>query len=250
MATVPGRPSGPVDGSPVCLPHEETNGNKTMIDLCTFTGVDDRTDLARVADMAVRHRGLEFGVLFSRTPEDKDARYPALREIERIAVDLSGKARLALHVCGRAVAEFVEGKDDLLSLAAAFGRVQLNFNLSKASFSIEDLDGAIGSFRGSVITQHFPANAALAQSLKSANHHVLFDASGGRGLHAGEPSGPFAGKYTGYAGGYGPETIMTDIASVSAASGEVPVWIDMESRIRTDGYLDLDRCEAVAAALG
>lgn len=218
-----------------------------MINLCTLTGVDVRTDLSRVIDLAAAHPFLEFGVLLSRTPEDKDARYPTFAEIERIVDGLTGKANLALHVCGRAVKEFVSGADDIDALIdAGIGRVQLNFPLPKMPFNVDELDAAISRTRAAVITQHFPANSILAEVIKAENHHVLFDASGGRGIAAADFARPFEGKYTGYAGGMGPENIEAAAAAVVAASGDTPVWIDMENRIRTDGYLDLSKCETVA----
>lgn len=222
-----------------------------MIDCCTFTGIDEKTDLSRVADISAAWPLSEFGILLSRTPEDKDARYPAFSFIEDAAARLGGKTRLALHVCGRAVGEFVARAPDLWDLAAAFGRVQLNFRIDAAPFSVEELDAAIQAFHGKVITQHFPANAALAGTLLSSNHQVLYDASGGRGVAAEGFMPPFARKKTGYAGGMGPETVVSDIARVHAAvgAGGPDVWIDMESRIRTDGYLDLEKCETVAVAL-
>jgi phosphoribosylanthranilate isomerase len=75
---------------------------------------------------------------------------------------------------------------------------------------------------------------------------VLFDTSGGRGVEAEAYVAPFAGKRTGYAGGMGPENVGESARKVVAVSGSAPVWIDMENRIRTDGYLDLSKCETVA----
>ena len=218
-----------------------------MIDLCTFTGLDNRTDLSRVAALSAEFPYLEFGVLLSRTPEDKDARYPEFRKIENIVKTLSGRARLALHVCGRAVGEFVEGASDIDDLVSAgIGRVQLNFSLPKVAFSPEELDAAINRTSAKVITQHFPSNSTLVTTLTSADHQVLYDLSGGRGIAATDYAPPFSGKYTGYAGGLGPENALETASAIAAVSGSTPVWIDMESRIRTAGYLDLDKCETVA----
>ncbi len=218
-----------------------------MIDLCTFTGLDDRSDLSRIVALSAEFPYLEFGVLLSRTPEDKDARYPAYRQIESIVKTLSGRVRLALHVCGRAVGEFVEGASDIDELVSAgIGRIQLNFSLPKVAFSTEELDAAISRTSAKVITQHFPSNSALVTALASADHQVLHDLSGGRGIAATDHVPPFPGKYTGYAGGMGPENALETASAIAAVSGDTPVWIDMESRIRTDGYLDLDKCESVA----
>lgn len=226
-----------------------------MINLCTFTGVDSKTDLGRVAELSALYPFLEFGVLLSRTPEDKDPRYPVFAEIERIVGTLSGKSKLALHVCGRAVGEFVRAPEDYLGrdiedlVGAGIGRIQLNFNFERAGLSLKELNGAVRRTGAEVITQHFPANSAVSEGISEPNHHVLYDASGGRGVVAAGYGKPFAGKYTGYAGGIGPENALAAVKAIQAVIGEDDVWIDMESRIRTDGYLDLDKCEKVAASI-
>ncbi|MCZ7860839.1 hypothetical protein O9X98_05430 [Agrobacterium salinitolerans] len=228
-----------------------------MINLCTFTGVDSKTDLSRVAELSALYPFLEFGVLLSRTPEDKDPRYPAFAEIERIVETLSGKSKLALHVCGRAVGEFVRipedgdylGRDIENLVGAGIGRIQLNFNFERAGLSLRELNGAVLRTGAKVITQHFLANSAVSEGISERNHHVLYDASGGRGVVAAGYEKPFAGKYTGYAGGIGPENVVEAVTAIQAVIGDNDVWIDMESRIRTDGYLDLDKCEKVAASI-
>lgn len=219
-----------------------------MIDLCTLTGIDSKTDLSRVADLSAEFPFLEFGVLLSRSLGDKDSRYLDFQSIERIVHTLSGKTKLALHVCGRAVKEYVAGAADIDGLVnAGVGRVQLNFSLPQMPFSMADLDGAISASPVPVITQHFPPNEGLAEGIKSENHHVLFDLSGGRGIAASTYLEPFKGKYTGYAGGLGPDNLAASMRSVLAVSKFQSVWIDMENRIRTDGYLDLVKCEKVAS---
>ncbi|MCV9964698.1 hypothetical protein OIU34_22670 [Pararhizobium sp. BT-229] len=229
-----------------------------MINLCTFTGVDSRTDLGRVAELSAAYPFLEFGVLLSRTPEDKDPRYPVFSEIERIVEILAGKSKLALHVCGRAVGEFVRepeagtafaGRDIEALIEAGIGRVQLNFNFERAGLSLGELDAAIRRTQAHVITQHFPSNNAVTCGITAPNHHVLYDASGGRGVVADGYARPFAGKYTGYAGGIGPENAVDRATAIQAVIGAESVWIDMENRIRTDGYLDLGKCETVAASI-
>lgn len=228
-----------------------------MINLCTFTGVDSKTDLGRVAELSALYPFLEFGILLSRTPEDKDPRYPVFAEIQRIVETLSGKTKLALHVCVRAVGEFVRvpetgeylGRDIEDLVGAGIGRIQLNFNFERAGLSLKELNGAVRRTGAKVITQHFPANSAVSEGVSEPNHHVLYDASGGRGVVAVGYDKPFAGKYTGYAGGIGPENVVEAVMAIQAVIRDNDVWIDMESRIRTEGYLDLDKCENVAASI-
>lgn len=220
-----------------------------MIEVCTLTGVDARTDLDEVLNMGAEYPFLEFATLLSRNGPGKDSRFPYPSELERIADEITGRVRTSLHICGRAVAEFVGGDERLREFAARFDRIQLNFNLARVSFAAEELRSCISELGRPVITQHFPSNASLAESVLSSNHHVLFDTSGGRGIGISEFNTPFAGKKTGYAGGIGPQNVERLAREVQAVSGEIPVWVDMESMLRTDDTFDLEKCRKVAQAV-
>lgn len=215
--------------------------------LCTLTGVDEKTSFDWIVDTA-GFGFVEFGILLSLTPEDKDARYSEIDFIMRFADHAQRYGvNTALHVCGSAVNHFVLREDPFAGelvrgLAARFGRVQLNFNLGRAPFSLLELDEAIRSFSRPVITQHFPANSPVTEGITAPNHHVLFDASGGRGIHSTAFPERLNSKYHGYAGGFGPETIIQDIVRAKNAAAGTPFWVDMESKIRTEGYLDMALC--------
>lgn len=221
-----------------------------MFMFCTLTGVDGKTDLGRVAEASARYPFAEWGALLSLSPDGKDERYGPRSQIERFAgYPWPEGFNSALHVCGKAVGSFVEDVNGVRDLASRFGRVQLNFNLGRSPFGIPELDGAIGEFGGTVITQHNEANAAVAGAVAAGNHHVLFDASGGRGLRAEEWPSRMAGKVCGYAGGFGPETAAEDLEGAHAAAGGEPYWIDMETRLRDGGWLSMEKCERVLAAV-
>jgi hypothetical protein len=217
-----------------------------MLKLCTLTGVDESTSFEWIVNTAQIHPRAEFGILLSVTADGSDNRYPSRGFIEKFAGAMQGAmVNTAIHICGRAVKMFVEGDGDVRGLAARFGRVQLNFNAQHVPFSYDALDAAITSFSRPVITQHNEANACVAANIKAPNHHVLFDASGGRGIHAKEWPERLNGKLYGYAGGFGPETLVFDIKGARDASGKAPFWIDMESRLRRQNWLDVTICEDV-----
>jgi phosphoribosylanthranilate isomerase len=227
----------------------DTQGN-IMISLVTFTGVDNRTNFTTVRSLAEKYPFIEFGILLSLTPDDKDERYMTIPEINEAVGYLQGNVPLALHICGSAVRHFVLGTDEVVTdLARQFGRVQLNFSASKGDFTADQLSDAMVKMPGKVITQHFPSNSALVDVVTAANHQVLYDTSGGRGLETAEWLAPFPAKVTGYAGGLGPDGIEDSIDAIQAVTGSAPVWIDMESRVRTEGYLDLKKCRVVASAV-
>jgi hypothetical protein len=217
-----------------------------MLKACTLTGVDEKTSFDWIRSVSGSYPFAEFGILYSMTPDDKDDRYPSREFIDHFANAMEGSGvHTALHICGRAVAAFVAGDEDVRALAARFGRVQINFNASRSPFTVDDLARAIATVGHPVITQHFPSNAVVSTSIKAPNHHVLFDASGGNGRRGDGWPDRIGGKYMGYAGGFGPETIEVDtMGSELHANGE-DYWIDMESRIRTDGWLDPEKCLSV-----
>lgn len=218
-----------------------------MISVCTFTGIDAKTDLNRIVVLAKQFPFLEFGILMSLSPGDKDARYMAPSVVELILKKLaSHDINIALHVCGSAVKAYVAGDQIVKRPALYADRVQLNFPLDKVPFSAEELDKAISTAPYKVITQHFPSNANLVTSLKAKNHQVLHDLSGGRGLKTEEWPDAFENKVTGFAGGLGPDTIDAAMPKILHAARAGNSWIDMESRIRTNDYLNLDLCEAIA----
>lgn len=218
-----------------------------MISICTFTGIDAKTDLDRVIALSEEFPFLEFGVLLSLTPGDKDARYMAPSVVELVLKKLaSHDVNIALHVCGSAVNAYVAGDQVVKHPALYADRVQLNFSANRAPFSVEELDKVISTAPYKIITQHFPPNADLVSALKAKNHQVLFDLSGGRGIEADEWPDAFENKATGFAGGLGPETIEAALPKILNSSRAGNSWIDMENRVRTNGYLDLDLCEAVA----
>lgn len=214
-----------------------------MLKICTLTGVDENTPFDWIVSTATVYPFAEFGILYSMTPDDKDDRYPTRAFIDRFADAMEGTGvRTALHICGRAVNAFVAGDADVRSLAARFGRVQINFNASRAPFTVEELADAIAQVGHPVITQHFPSNAVVSDFVSAQNHHVLFDASGGTGRRDRAFPDRIPGKYMGYAGGFGPETIDMDVMHADIHARGEDHWIDMESRIRTDGWLDLEKC--------
>jgi Phosphoribosylanthranilate isomerase len=215
---------------------------------CTITGVDGSTDLARLSELGQEYSFAEFGILLSRSRAGNDPRYPSLIEIHSMVDELRKRnpsVRLALHICGSAVDDFMRGAGWITSLADCFYRIQLNFSWPETPFSLDELESAIARFHGKVITQHNPANAEITTQILAANHQVLFDASGGEGIRADEWPDPIPGKFCGYAGGIGPRTIRKDLERAATATRGKSVWIDMEGQMRCNNLLDLTSCESV-----
>jgi len=198
----------------------------------TFTGIDDNTDLDRVAELSAQYP-IEWGFLFSPSQQGKEPRYPAVATLEKFRrIDASKSA----HLCGGYSKSVMKG--ELLNIdLTGFSRVQVNSRNPDpaAIYRFSSERGIIAIMQNRDLT--FPDDEGVA---------VLFDCSGGFGkLPEQWPKHP-GGRLVGYAGGISPDNIEEVIASVDSSG---PYWLDMETGIRTDDLLDLDKCEAVARAV-
>lgn len=194
----------------------------------TFTGIDDRTDLKRADDLA-RTFPIEWGVLFSST--NRDARYPCTQAVREI---LSITGRKAAHLCGRIARELGHTPIPVDIPIALFDRAQVNGTFSDNhayyhlhnSFAIE----VVRQVRG----ERFERECPFSQ---------LFDKSGGEGVRPESvPELPGEHMFVGYAGGMGPDSVRDYLRKIQ---GDGRFWIDMESNVRTNGWLDLDKVERV-----
>lgn len=197
----------------------------------TFTGIDERTDLAR-ADALARSYPIEWGVLYGFIEGNVPARYPSVPTIDAV-LEVSG--RKALHLCDDVARTFAETKALPSELAPPerahrFGRFQVN--------KVQAIDFS-----------HFGPSEIILQVLAfdaDANTLQLFDPSAGRGLLPETVPPTMPGRRVGYAGGMGSDTVLEYLSRIS---GEGKFWIDMETRVRTDEWFDLDKVEQVCKAV-
>lgn len=213
----------------------------------TFTGIDAQTDFDRVEALSERYP-IEWGILYSPTRAGQQNRYPDTSTVARflwLSRVTAACMRVAVHLCGKAATDVVtDSQTGFLSGTPKgwVGRYQINVARGRGvpsaveEFSIRrDARGILQCRDG------FPADNRV---------DWLFDTSGGRGLLPDFWPRPPSGQFAGYAGGLGPDTIEEALAGIQKA---VPAgnryWLDMESAIRTDDWLDLDKCEAVCRAV-
>lgn len=218
-------------------PKQCSHGHRTRVvgwlpEFITFTGLDERTDLARAWYLSGRYP-VEFGVLFSRTRAGRDPRYPSndvLSDILSYPFPL-----LSAHICGSFADDIMRGDSPHFGCdLGCFRRVQVNHRQPSA-LAIRVFAKGWG-LRGIGQTRiEFPRDTQI---------DWLFDRSGGRG----EPptSWPHqpVNRMVGYAGGVNPDNAASFVATRTGR-----YWIDMESGVRTDNWLDLDKCEAVCRAV-
>lgn len=217
----------------------------------TFTGIDSATDLDEVERLSGQYP-IEWGILFSQSRQGKDPRYPPLHVVERAV--MKTRASFAAHLCGgytRAIMDGTKFNHDEIFLEW-FDRIQINhrapeiekildFSESSKHHYVNSDDGVAEGFYTCVVpfrTDEFPPDTAV---------DWLFDASGGTGkLPKAWPKYPTnqiqVGNGYGYAGGIRPDNVLEVLEAIDARG---PYWIDMETGVRTDDWLDLSKCREV-----
>jgi hypothetical protein len=207
----------------------------------TFTGIDQYTDLERVASLSGRYP-IEWAILYSRNRQGIENRYPTIETIEKVfAMKEKAGLRLAAHLCGKYAQDVMTGSfDRSLPPLGAYDRIQVNHvNPDPAklrAFAIPQ-QPVIAQWRD---PESFPTEY---QGIE-----WLYDPSGGRGI---KPEGwpeNRSDRPMGYAGGINPENayrVNEEVGQKSPAG----YWLDMETGIRTEDRLDLNLVERVCAAV-
>jgi hypothetical protein len=195
----------------------------------TLTGADEHTDLEQLRALVAAYPCVEIGLLYTTTPEGR-CRYPSREWLIKAARTLSG--RVALHVCGAdARRELREGY--LVNITAHAPRVQVNGRVSAEELPI------LAQRVNTLITQHNQLNEGLL-GVPVANHALLIDGSGGRGVSPSSWGMLDTPKAVGRAGGLGPDNLADELRDY-ALSARPGAWVDMENKLRKSaGGLDLD----------
>ncbi len=220
----------------------------------TITGADDGVDPNHLIALSREFPFVEWGILYS-TKRSGTPRYPtnawmrSLHEARGAAFGILGIhsptfPKFSLHLCGQAARETAKGRADHIDhCAISTQRVQLNGYEPTDPDEHPQLEGLAELIYQmpylEFILQARDAKALVgcasdARALKNAS--VLYDPSGGRGIHEGVwPSKPARDVRTGYAGGIWLGTIQEAIRHVVLHNAD---WIDMESGVRTSFGMD------------
>lgn len=213
-----------------------------MLTRVTITGADDATDPRLLAHLSAEFPFVEWGVLFSTT-RINTARYPSQIWVERLFRAAGGAAHLSAHLCGGIARDTLAGISGHLAELPAFDRVQVNGftppspGLASVAMAFKHIEFIL-QCRREVDLQ---ATADVAVQMPDAS--VLFDPSGGRGIEGFTYPLPPLGLRLGYAGGIGPNNVNDVLRTIGVVDGDF--WIDMESGVRTNDQLDLDKVRSV-----
>lgn len=219
----------------------------------TITGIDTYSNRQHLLSLQREFPFVEWGILLSNSKAGKENRYPPLEWVNDTVLcglNLSG------HLCGLWARDVAFGGDMFVSEHAdwlpKFQRVQLNISGLLGDIDRDQI--ARGSFYKGITSIKGPRPIIQTRQLYRsllpliANADFLFDCSGGKGILPG--SWPDSVSYfddplklynCGYAGGLNHENLASQIEPMAKAASGMPVWIDVESGVRTDEVLDFDK---------
>lgn len=213
----------------------------------TFTGIDERTDLIKVIELSNKYP-VEWGILFSKNNTGKSKRYPSLEYIIRFFNIKNLK--LSAHICGSYSNQILEKEESIdISdfLSDYFDRVQINIADGES-----DVRSQIFPERADKFAKTIRAKKAIIQCLSDFPESTivdwLYDTSGGAGIENNnwDNGAENTNAFCGYAGGISPDNITRVLNKINKIHPkDKPYWIDMESMVRTDEWLDLDKCEYI-----
>jgi hypothetical protein len=205
-----------------------------------FTGVDKVELLADLKALSRRYP-IEWGVLV----DDAQAESPLFPDAHARRELLKAEGlRWAAHVCGTEAGKIANAPETVEVDLSGFQRVQVNH-----SFAGSTAEQVRNTWRFGRRLGVRAMLQCIADFPEDARLDWLFDTSFGKGTTPKAwPRLPKDGPFCGYSGGITPGNAADVVASIGASAGDL-YWIDMESGIRTDGWLDLNKCEAVCRAV-
>lgn len=243
-----------------------------QLDRVTLTGADDSVSVNDLIRLSSEFPFVEWGILVHQATASVSAsswapRWPSLSWL----MGLQSQSRhihrmqLSLHLCGHWVRELLVGRNHIpASFFDEFQRVQLNFHAENTPCETVAFHQALRqSAKGREIIFQIDDNggnehmAALWDEIDRGSGHIdtvpLFDVSGGAGVVPHEwPKPSYMANdsdyvYHGYAGGLGPDNVLSELHRIAAAAGDCRIWIDMETKIRSklDSVFDLEKCRSV-----
>lgn len=213
--------------------------------IVTFTGIDDKTDLSVLKELADKYDWVEFGVLISlnNTNTETVNRFPSWQTIDK-AIELG--LPLSCHIWGSLARNYIKTGDftDIKAFLGenrikAFRRFQFNINgfYDYKVFKIEDNIEIIIQVNGAESWRYYQEMLLLNGDRVS----MLSDKSGGRGKIDTFDFIADYDEYIGFAGGINKSNIMYILGYIDGRNEKkLPYWVDMESSLRQDDWFSVD----------
>lgn len=213
----------------------------------TFTGIDAYTDIKELCQIQKEYPLAEFGVLLTDDWENNGYRYADPKILLPTLADKG--LNLSCHLCGKIAREAVMNNfSSVFELCGdyfrIFKRCQLNVSKNKKNPTKLNLD-IPDTLDEIIIQQHSADNCDLyLNSLPNDKLSVLLDASGGRGVNTNIQVLDSPLKI-GYAGGISPDNVLEKVKYLEDQNEVRNYWIDMETHVRTNNKLDLNKVKTV-----
>ncbi len=217
------------------------------LDRVTITGADDSITPEELIPLSERYPFVEWGILFSGSRQGSP-RYPTWEWVgDLVKAQEQHAMNLSAHLCGRWVRELVlKGKFSFPAGSALWPhvqRVQLNFHGQFHKGCDMWYEELRRNQEKEYILQYDGVNDPECNRLLHSPHFnavPLFDKSGGAGVVPNEWPSSILSIYCGYAGGLGPKNLAEEIRRIEQAAGDERIWIDMETKVRSDGDRQFD----------
>lgn len=224
-----------------------------MIKTVTITGADDTISPAALIPITKKYPFVEWGILFSISKQGT-FRYPCDEWLGQLCEISASLPKVSAHLCGKYARDFVlDGEltwfECFAYMQEPFSRVQLNIR-GQYHMAHESFGRLLHGRTQEIILQHAQDDTSVIQTanLCPEKTSILFDRSGGLGILPGSWPAPIW-KNQGYAGGLGPENVEEEVPKILSVSGDQDIWIDMESKVRTNDRFDLEKVEEVLAKM-
>ena len=182
---------------------------------------------------------VEWGILLS-SGEEPRPRYPSIEWIASIEPLSRQGTRFSGHICGEWARKVCRGWFPAQIDHRTFQRIQLNVAhfLEEEVIDPAAMASCLPKNREYIVQvgAALQEGVALARSLQLYDRtiSILFDASGGHGVTPAKWPELAFGMKCGFAGGLGPDDLEQALRSLSSSVGDAHVWIDMESRVRSE----------------
>lgn len=236
-----------------------------MLTNVTLTGADDSVDPENMIRLSEKYPFVEWGILVGSNSETP--RFPSHRWLRELADKVASSGvvvKLSLHICGGILRGMLDRAELDIHPAISecdWQRSQLNFH--GHALTLEQERNCILSMQHDwiaeeIIVQLDGINDAFLDRLIDDNFTPVsgfYDRSHGAGVIPGEWPTANPNWSVGYAGGLGPENVLSEVANIRKATSGQRFWIDMETKLRymnehtmTDSFC-LYRCGRVLEIL-
>lgn len=231
---------------------------KKYLNRVTITGASDDTSFADMVEIQKEYPFVEWGILLSRSQKGKQNRFPRQDWLNRLSLfqkENNDFLNLSGHLCGIYVNLFLEeqikhtlddqriNELDGLLICQLFKRIQINTHGEKHDVNLKNLFLNVTNNRDvEFIAQIDDVNDYIYElrDLKAQNISGLYDLSHGAGVLPENWKKPLEGIKTGYAGGLSTDNLKEQLDRLENVVSE-PTWIDVETWVRTNDLLDLNK---------